>query len=123
MKLSEAIEICDRMRPNDYSYSEKEAWVREVENRIEQEIILTHAGGEEAANMHAQDEDELLYAQSPHDSLYLSFLLARIDRMNGESGRYNESAASFNAQYSAYSAWYNRTHMPIGRFIDVRENK
>ena len=118
MTTREAIDICDRMRPNDFSYAEKEMWVRELEARIEEEVILTHEKGEEAVKMH--EEDGILYAVSPHDSMYLSFLLANIDRANGESARYNESAAVFNAQYTAYAAWYNRTHMPIGTWVDAR---
>ena len=120
MTVSEAIMICDRMRPNDFSYAEKEEWVRELEARIEEEVIRTHAGWEEIIRAHAEDEDEILYAARPHDSMYLSFLLARIDRMTGEGARYNESAAVFNAQYTAYAAWYNRTHMPIGTWVDAR---
>ena len=121
MTLREAIDICDRMRPNDFSYAEKEMWVRELEARIEEEVIMTHENGEAAVKMHA--EDGILYAETPHDSMYLSFLMANIDRANGESARYNESAAAFNAQYAAYSAWYNRTHMPLGKRIYVRENR
>ena len=48
-------------------------------------------------------------------------LLARIDQMNGETARYNESAALFNAQYDAFSAAYNRAHLPKGVFVDRRE--
>lgn len=121
MTIKEAIDICDRMRPNDFSYFEKEMWVRELEARIEEEIILTHEKGMEMVRMHA--EDGILYAGTPHDSMYLSFLLANIDRANGENARYNESAATFNAQYTAYSAWYNRTHMPLAVRVDVRENR
>ena len=56
-----------------------------------------------------------------YESLYLYYLLARIDQMNGETARYNESAALFNAQYDAFSAAYNRAHRPRGAFVDRRE--
>ena len=38
-----------------------------------------------------------------------------------DNGRYNESAALFNAQYDAFSAAYNRAHLPKGVFVDRRE--
>lgn len=121
MTISAAIAACDRMRPNTFAYGEKEAWLRELEARICEEIIRTHEGAEAFLAGRAQEGEDALLASSPHESLYLFYLLARIDLMNGETARYNESAALFNAQYDAFSAAYNRAHRPRGAFVDRRE--
>lgn len=121
MTLSAAIAACDRMRPNTFAYGEKEAWLRELEARIREEIVRTHEGAEAFLAGRAQEGEDALLAPSPHESLYLFYLLARIDLMNGETARYNESAALFNAQYDAFSAAYNRAHRPRGAFVDRRE--
>ena len=121
MTISAAIAACDRMRPNTFAYGEKEAWLRELEARIREEIVRTHEGAETFIAGRAQEGEDALLAPSPHESLYLFYLLARIDLMNGETARYNESAALFNAQYDAFSAAYNRAHRPRGAFVDRRE--
>ena len=121
MTISAAIAACDRMRPNTFAYGEKEAWLRELEERIREEIVRTHEGAEAFLAGRAQEGEDALLAPSPHESLYLFYLLARIDLMNGETARYNESAALFNAQYDAFSAAYNRAHRPRGAFVDRRE--
>lgn len=121
MTISAAITACDRMRPNTFAYGEKEAWLRELEARIREEIVRTHEGAEAFLAGRAQEGEDALLAPSPHESLYLFYLLARIDLMNGETARYNESAALFNAQYDAFSAAYNRAHRPRGAFVDRRE--
>ena len=121
MTISAAIAACDRMRPNAFAYGEKEAWLRELEARIREEIVRTHEGAEAFLAGRAQEGEDALLASSPHESLYLFYLLARIDLMNGETARYNESAALFNAQYDAFSAAYNRAHRPRGAFVDRRE--
>ena len=121
MTISAAIAACDRMRPNTFACGEKEAWLRELEARIREEIVRTHEGAEAFLAGRAQEGEDALLAPSPHESLYLFYLLARIDLMNGETARYNESAALFNAQYDAFSAAYNRAHRPRGAFVDRRE--
>ena len=121
MTISAAIAACDRMRPNTFAYGEKEAWLRELEARIREEIVRTHEGAEAFLAGRAQEGEDALLAPSPHESLYLFYLLARIDLMNGETARYNESAALFNAQYDAFSAAYNRAHRPRGAFVDRRD--
>ena len=121
MTISAAIAASDRTRPNTFAYGEKEAWLRELEARIREEIVRTHEGAEAFLAGRAQEGEDALLAPSPHESLYLFYLLARIDLMNGETARYNESAALFNAQYDAFSAAYNRAHRPRGAFVDRRE--
>ena len=111
----------DRNRPNAFPYAEKEKWIRALEDRILEEIILTHEGAKDFLRARATKGEGAFLAPDRYESLYLYYLLARIDQMNGETARYNESAALFNAQYDAFSAAYNRAHLPKGVFVDRRE--
>ena len=47
----------------------------------------------------------------------LSWLECQIDYANAEFGKYNNSAAMFQAEYDAFANWYNRTHKPKGTRI------
>lgn len=45
-------------------------------------------------------------------SSYILWLCAMIDYNNGETARYNNSVALYNARWSAYRNYYNSTHLP-----------
>lgn len=60
-------------------------------------------------------EEEKLLVPAPYDEVYIRWLEAQIDYANGEYGRYNNSMTMFNASYSAFRNYWNRTHMPKGK--------
>lgn len=45
MTIDEAIELCDRMKPNHYEKEDKLRWLSELDGRIRIEILDTHEGG------------------------------------------------------------------------------
>lgn len=116
MKLNEAIEKVNALKPNDYSQEEKIGWLSNLDLMIKREIIDTHEGANDVIfkgyDAKTSLETELLLP-APHDVMYLRWLEAQIDYHNGEIGRYSNSMAMFNSEYSAYAREYNRTHMPL----------
>ena len=70
MTISAAIAACDRMRPNTFAYGEKEAWLRELEARICEEIVRTHEGAEAFLAGRAQAGVAGLLVPRPHESWY-----------------------------------------------------
>lgn len=48
----------------------------------------------------------------PYDELYVAYLKAKIDEENGETARYNNSAATFNGMLQDFQKAYHRDHMP-----------
>ena len=56
-----------------------------------------------------------LLVPAPYDDIYIRWLESQIDYTNGEYGKYNNSIAMYNAAYTAYANYYNRTHMPKGK--------
>lgn len=59
------------------------------------------------------DLGKVLLAPFPYDKLYREYIFAQIDYSNGETDRYINSATAFNAAYTDFAAFYNRTHLPI----------
>lgn len=117
MTIMEALYRIDEVKPNSYSQAEKIKWLSSLDGMIKSEIIDTHEGGEGVVfNGYGEDEDltKKLLVDAPYDDIYLRWLETQIDYANGEYGKYNNSIAMYNATYSAYEKFYNRTHMPKG---------
>ena len=114
MKIYEAIEICDRQKPNGYTREDKIHWLDQLDRRIFREIISTHEGGVEEFHGYAPDvdDDTGLLAEEAYSDLYIKWLMAQIDFANSEIQRYNNSVMMFNSLYQEYANYYNRTHLP-----------
>lgn len=114
MKIYEAIEICDRQKPNGYTREDKIHWLDQLDRRIFREIISTHEGGVEEFRGYAPDvdDDTGLLAEEAYGELYVKWLFAQIDFANAEMQRYNNSVTMFNALYKGYADAYNREHLP-----------
>lgn len=116
MKIIEAINTIDALKPNGYTQAEKLRWLSTLDGMLQTELFAVHEGADEAA-FSGYDEDtppetELL-AQEPYGrELYLRYLEAQIDYYNGETARYNNSMTMYQAAYTAFARWYNRTHLP-----------
>lgn len=136
MTIREAIDRADTLKPNQYPDELKIQWLSELDNRIYNDLFLTHEDNPYEtppsdvpnSNTPLEDSDDEetptlsfpytddsvnLLAESPYDVLYPSYLKAKIDELNEETTRYANSAATYNSQYQDYARWYNRTHMPI----------
>lgn len=118
MTLIEAINRIDILKPNTYSQQEKVRWLSTLDGIIKKEIIDTHEGGE-AVVFDGYDDDTIvstvLLVPAPYDDIYLRWLDAQIDYVNGEIVRYNNGVQAYNDAYSAFEKYYNRTHMPLGK--------
>jgi hypothetical protein len=118
MKIIEAIDRIDTLKPNTFSQSEKVMWLSTLDGIIKNEIIDTHVGAEQVTFSGYDDDTDLatdLLVPAPYDELYLFWLESKIDYWNGEYGKYNNSVQNYNDAYSDFERYYNRTHMPKGR--------
>lgn len=118
MTIIEAINRIDILKPNAYSQQEKVKWLSTLDGVIKKEIIDTHEGGEEVVFEGYTETTNVateLLVPAPYDDIYLRWLAAQIDYMNGEYARYNNGVQTYNDAYSAFERYYNRTHMPLGK--------
>ena len=123
MRINEAIDICDRQKPNGYTQEDKIHWLSKLDQMIFDEIISRHEGGIDAFGGYGEetDPDAELLAEDAYADMYVKWLFAQIDFANAEISRYNNSMAMFNSLYEAYAKSYTRKHMPKqAAFIDAR---
>ncbi len=117
MTIKECIDIVDNIKPNQYTIKDKVMWLSFIEEIIINEVLKTHEGYDgRYDNFEGYSEDRLsvtLIVPSPYDRLYTAYLKMKIDEENGETARYNNSAAMYNTYMLEYRKHYNKTHMPI----------
>ena len=118
MTIIEVINRIDVLKPNSYSQPEKIKWLSTLDGIVKAEIIDTHEGGEVITFEGYTEDSDLttkLLIPAPYDNIYIFWLESQIDYWNKEMGKYNNSIAMYNAAYSAFEKYYNRTHMPKGK--------
>jgi len=116
MTIAEVITEVDELKPNNYENKEKVRWISILEGKIIDEIFKTHLLGEkiEFKGYSEHDMDKTLLVPDTYADVYRYYVSAMIDANNAESIRYASDMALFNAAYSDFSHYYNRTNMPNG---------
>lgn len=120
MKIIEALDRIDALKPNLYTQQEKIKWLNDLDSAIFREVLKTHEGMEGKEFVPYTNDtpfDTELIAPAPYEEMYLDWLESKIDYYNGEMTKYNNSITRYNDIYTEYTRWYNRTHMPIGNKI------
>ena len=118
MTIEEIIAKVDALSPNQYTTEQKIGWLSSLDGKIFHEVILTHMPGDFVyfpPSGYDTDDYELIVQPPYAEDLYTYYLLSRIAEMNAETAKYNQYAALYNAAYSDWTGWYNRTHRPITR--------
>lgn len=116
MTIQEAVNLVDRMKPNQYDHETKVQWLSKLDGMIFREVIATHEGGTLTAfdGYDASDPDVVLLVPYPYDEdVYNYFLQSQIDKENGEMAKYNQSIVLYNNAYQTFWNWYNRTYRPL----------
>lgn len=123
MKLQQAIDRVDVLKPNMQDRSLKIAWLSELDGLIWQELILKHEYDGELETMPVYDEDtdpeQKLIVPAPYDNVYTYWLMAKIDEQNMELDKYNNDRTMFTASYESFSDFWTRTHMPKTRIREL----
>lgn len=116
MTAAEAIAALDELKPNAFSYRRKLDWLSVLDGRVKKELIERHEGAEEGQFRpyeEGRDSGRQLLIAPPYDQVYLRYMEAQIDYLNGEYERFNNSNAMFAAAYSDFERHYIRTHLPL----------
>lgn len=115
MTIQEVIAIVDDLTPNQYSTDQKIRWLSTLDGKIFHEVIQAHVGGGCFFQGYDTDEAELIVQPPYAEDVYTRYLQARIAAENNEINKYDQYQTLFNSAYGDYTAWYNRSHMPITR--------
>lgn len=117
MTIKDCIDLVDNIKPNQYTIKEKVMWLSFIDEIIINEVLKTHEGYDgRYDDFEGYSEDKLsvpLIVQSPYDRLYTAYLKMKIDQENGETARYNNSAALYNTYMLEFRKYYNKTHLPL----------
>lgn len=107
MKLKEAIDRIDDIKPNAFDNETKTGWLNEIEGKIQTEIYHVKPDEVIAYDFEA-DQFKRLLVDAPHDKLYPLYLAVMIDFANGEYDKHQNSLAMCNAAWDEYAKWYMR---------------
>lgn len=116
MTVREVLNIIAVIQPTSISEDIQRGWLHQLDTELYQNVIATHEGAEAVtppAPREQMEDDTQLLVGAPYDAIYLHWLQSRIDYTLGEYGRYNNSNALFEADRTAFTNWYNRTHLPL----------
>lgn len=118
MKIREAIEHVDEVKPNAFDSKAKVLWLNALEGRIAADVFLL-APVEIRQLQYSLPEDletELLVT-APHDDIYTLWLQAKIDEANGEYDRYQNTMQIYNEHYGNFLRWFASLYDPAQGYI------
>lgn len=117
MKIIEAINQIDSLKPNTYSTEQKILWLSNLESMVKRLVIDTHEGGEHVTFTGFTgdtDTSTTLLMPAPYDVAYLYWLEAKIHYANEDIDMYNSAVIMFDSTFSKYKADYTRNHAAKG---------
>ncbi len=121
MNVGEIIEYVDMVEPNGFDAAVKIAWIRDLDMKVRDEIILRHEGAPAEAWSPPHDINDILLIPEPYArDIYEYYLRGKIAAANLEDVRYNQHSIMFNAAYLDYAKWYKRNHLPLKPTVGSR---
>ena len=120
MTISEAITRLDLQKQNTCTRQEKLNWLSELDGLIKTQILDAYENPPAVLLPYGDspEENTVLLAEPPYDSMYLWYLEAKIDYQNGEVIRFNNAMELFQALFREYAARYHREHrIPGGTYF------
>lgn len=113
VKINEIIARVDAVKPNAFSDEVKLGWIAELDGLLAANVFLMSPA--EILQVHysyPEDMETMVLADFPYDNLYDYWLIAKIDFMNGEYERYENTMQLYNAAYSSFVRWFINTYDP-----------
>ena len=115
MKVYEAIENIKNLKPSQYSDEQLIAWLSELDGTVWAGLLSRYTKDPAPALPYSDKRDmgrELLIP-FPYDGVYMHWLGANIDYMNGETERYTNGMMMYNAKLQEFYNDYSRNHRVI----------
>ena len=108
MTLSEVIEAFDSERSNNVSILTKKRWISQLDLKIWGEIMKPRGDKDFYGYGKQIPLDAVVKAPPEYAEIYTLYMNMKLDYMNGEIGRYNNSAMLFNRMYKEMHDFINR---------------
>ncbi len=107
MTVNDCIKLVDAMTPNCLDASVKLRFLKEIEGQVQVELLGQEPGSTLSLDDGRHGDTELI-APHPFDRLYLLYVTAMMDYLNGDVSRFENGAALFNRVYQSYGKWLRR---------------
>ncbi len=118
MTLSKIIETFDKERKNEVSLDVKLDWISQLDFKISSEILNKRTGETFSGYGKTTSLETVAKAPDEYGEIYICYLNMKLDYLNGEIGRFNNSAALFNRMYKEMHDFINRkTKIPVNTKI------
>lgn len=108
MTLSDIIEGFDKERKNELSLDVKLRWLSQLDMKISSEILSERRTEEFYGYDGTTPLTTVAKAPDEYGEIYICYLNMKLDYMNGEIGRFNNSAELFNHMYKEMQDFINR---------------
>lgn len=100
MKISKAIELVDKLRPNPFDEENKIRWLSELDGKISLEVLRKD---DFPGYNYSGDMEKELIAEDEYSNIYIYYLCAMIDFFSRDYGDYNNSMILFNSDFEKYA--------------------
>lgn len=108
MTLEKAIELFDSERSNGVDIDKKIRWVSQLDYKITAELTIPRGDALFEGYDISTPLNTVLKAPDEFGEIYGLYLNMKLDYMNGEIARFNNSALLFNNMYRDMSNFINR---------------
>lgn len=113
MTLAKAIENFDFQRSNSVTLERKIEWLSQLDYKISSEINQLRGGKAFKGYTELTSLGTELEAPDEYSEIYTTYMNMKLDYMNGEIARFNNSAMLFNRMYKEMSDFVNRKQAVI----------
>ncbi len=108
LTLTEAIERFDTTRSNALSLKSKIEFISELDHKISSEYLVLRGDDEFFGYSLKTPAETHLKAPADYSEIYIIYLNMKLDLINGEIARYNNSAMLFNRLFKEMGDSINR---------------
>ena len=108
MTLSEIIEGFDKERKNELPLDIKLGWISQLDYKISSEILSDRQSEAFRGYNGTTPLGTVVKAPVEYGEIYVCYLNMKLDYMNGEIGRYNNSVMLFNRMFKEMHDFINR---------------
>lgn len=120
MTARQIIDRVNEIKPNAFTDEVKLKWLNELEGRVAAEVMLMSPAEIRGVTLNLTSTPMV---DPPYDEMYMDWLKARIDEANGEYKKYQSTAQTFNACFSAFVCWFCQMWDPAQGYIDEERRR
>ena len=117
MTVRALTEKTDSLFPNVLPFSQKAAFLYELDRKIYCEFISSYGIADTLKDADPMSPERELLVESPFTDLYHHYLCMQMELISGNITGYQNQAALFNSLYLSFMHHFNRGHLMLPRGI------